>query len=389
MVECGKLINRQSHIMGLLLDDLLELSRITSGKLELRRSRVDGKAVVDAAVEAVRPAIDAKSHALTVTMPDGPVSFVADPLRLSQVLINLLANAAKYTDPGGRIALVVRRSDSHVWFEVTDNGIGLAPEMRPDLFAIFLPGEGHARSIARRPRHRPRAVEGPGRAARRTHRGRERRPRARIDLSRGHPVRGDGAGRPCRRPMSRRSPRDRRRDSAACSSSTTTATSRARWGWSSRSKGTNSRSPTTASRRWPVAETFRPEAAFVDIGMPRMDGYQVAARLRGTDWGREMLLVATTGWGSAGDKQRALDAGFDLHLTKPVSPDELANLLAARMGASGGDASRRAIRAANRLVDFGRNVAAFCVFTAPFGEYTRTLTPRTSCVLCVVVTYMT
>ena len=84
-----------------------------------------------------------------------------------------------------------------------------------------------------------------------------------------------------------------------------------------------------------VAEAFRPQAAFVDIGMPGMDGYQVAARLRGTDWGRDMLLIATTGWGQQEDKQRALDAGFDLHLTKPVSPDELANLLAARMGASG------------------------------------------------------
>jgi len=334
ILECGRLIHRQSHIMRLLLDDLLELSRITSGKLELRRSRVDAKAIVDAAVEAVRPAIDAKAHALTVTMPDERVSFVADPLRLSQVLINLLANAAKYTDPDGQIALVVRRSDSHVWFEVSDNGIGLAPEMRPDLFEIFHQakdtldrsqgglGIGLALSKGLVELHGGRIeAESEG-----TGRGSTFRVVIPFDATLPDaPAASDVAT------LATRPPARQRRVLVVDDNRDITST----MGMVLEIEGYEFALAHDGVEALAVAEAFRPQAAFVDIGMPRMDGYQVAARLRGTDWGRDMLLIATTGWGQQEDKQRALDAGFDLHLTKPVSPDELANLLAARMGASG------------------------------------------------------
>jgi CheY-like chemotaxis protein len=131
-----------------------------------------------------------------------------------------------------------------------------------------------------------------------------------------------------------------------------------------------------------VAETFRPEAAFVDIGMPRMDGYQVAARLRGTDWGREMLLVATTGWGQQEDKQRALGRGL-----RPA-PHQAGVAGRARQPARGADGGARTVTRGASSTSAGTSRPS-ASSRAPFGEYTRTLTPRTSCVLCVVVTYIT
>ena len=334
IAECGQLIQRQSHIMGLLLDDLLELSRITSGKLELRRSRVDAKAIVDAAVEATRPAIDAKGHALEVSIPDGPVPFVADPLRLSQVLINLLANAAKYTDPGGRIALAVRRSESHVWFEVTDNGIGLAPEMRPDLFEIFHQakdtldrsqgGLGIGLALSKG------LVELHGGRIEAESEGRGRGSTFRVVIPLGAALPDAPAAIDAALPATR-PPARQRRVLVVDDNRDITST----MGMVLEIEGYDFALAHDGIEALAVAETFRPEAAFLDIGMPRMDGYQLATRLRGTEWGRDMLLIATTGWGQQEDKQRALDAGFDLHLTKPVSPSDLANLLAARMGAPG------------------------------------------------------
>ena len=334
VVECGQLIQRQSRNMALLLDDLLELSRITTGKLELRRSRVDAKAIVEAAVEAVRPAIDAKAHVLEVSIPDGPVSFVADPLRLSQVLINLLANAAKYTDRGGRIALTVRRSEREVVFEVADNGIGLSAEMRPDLFEIFHQakdtidrsqgglGIGLALSKGLVELHGGRIdaeSEGHGR-------GSTFRVFIPLDAALPDVPAAIDAAVPVVRPPARQ-----RRVLVVDDNRDITST----MGMVLEIEGYDFALAHDGVEALAVAESFRPEAAFLDIGMPRLDGYQVATRLRGTAWGRDMLLIATTGWGQQEDKQRALDAGFDLHLTKPVSPSELANLLAARMGAPG------------------------------------------------------
>jgi hypothetical protein len=347
ILECGRLIHRQSHIMGLLLDDLLELSRITSGKLELRRSRVDAKAIVDAAVEAVRPAIDAKAHALTVTMPDERVSFVADPLRLSQVLINLLANAAKYTDPDGQIALVVRRSDSHVWFEVSDNGIGLAPEMRPDLFEIFHQAKDTLDRSQGGLGIGPRAVEGPGRAARRTHRGRERGHRARIDVSRGDPVRRDVAGCPggerCRdachatagatapRARRRRQPRHHEHDGNGAGDRRV----RIRAG-SRRCRGAR------GGRGVPAAGRVRRHR---HAAHGRLPGRRAASRHR---LGRDMLLIATTGWGSAGGQAARARCGL-----RPA-PDQARVAGRARQPARGPDGSvrtvmRRAARSARRI----------------------------------------
>ena len=328
------MIQRQSHVMGLLLDDLLDLSRIASGKLELRRSRVDAKSIVDAAVEAVRPAIDAKAHALTVSLPDGPVAFVADPLRLSQVLINLLANASKYTDSGGRIDLAVRRGDDHVAFDVADNGIGLAPDARADLFEIFHQardtldraqgglGIGLALAKGLVELHGGRIeAESEGRG-----RGSTFRVVIPVDAASQDAPSTNGVATPATRAGARQ-----RRVLVVDDNRDITST----MGMVLEIEGYDYALAHDGVEALAVAETFRPDAAFVDIGMPRMDGYQVATRLRGTEWGREILLIATTGWGQQEDKERALAAGFDLHMTKPVSPEDLANLLAARMGGAG------------------------------------------------------
>jgi PAS domain S-box-containing protein len=140
-------IQRQARNMALLLDDLLDVSRITQGKLSLRRERLDLASAVDAAVETARPLLDRKDHRLSVTLPPCPVLLDADPLRLSQVFSNLLTNAAKYTDPGGKIELVARLDGANVAVEVRDDGIGIAPETLPTLFDTFAQADGsHVRA---------------------------------------------------------------------------------------------------------------------------------------------------------------------------------------------------------------------------------------------------
>ena len=199
-----EVIARQVQRMSLLLDDLLDVSRITRGQLELKKDYVDLKSVVGIAVETARPLLDAKQHQLTVNLPAGNVKLEADPLRLSQVIGNLLTNAAKYTDPEGTIALHARIENAELVISIRDNGIGLTSEVAARALHHVLAGELGHRSRRRRPRHRPRAGQGPGGAARRTRRGAQRGPGPRQRIHR--PPAAQGA-----RAVERRDPRGEHR----------------------------------------------------------------------------------------------------------------------------------------------------------------------------------
>ena len=330
IVECGLLVKRQSGIIALLLDDLLDISRITSGKLMLIKARVQARVMVDSAVEAVQPLLESKHHRLRLTLPEEPLFLDADPLRLPQILLNLLTNAVKYTDAGGEIGLDVYPSGGHVHFDVSDNGIGLTPEHCQQLFQMFYQVQSGA--------ERSQGGLGIGLAL----------TRGLVELHDGAITAhsgGPGLGSTFRvslpalaglaaAPV----------EGAALPAVQTTRTREYRvlvvddnvdvartLEMSLDLDGYDVRLAYGGEDALRTAAQFRPHAVFLDIGMPGMSGYEVAGRMRAEDWGRDVLLVATTGWGQAEDKRRALAAGFDLHMTKPISPDTVAKLLAERL----------------------------------------------------------
>ena len=317
-------IERQVEHMARLLDDLLDVSRITRGVMELRKTRMELTSAIAAAIEAARPALDARRHTLTVDLPREPVRLEADAVRLAQVFSNLLINAAKYTDAGGDIRLEAKPEGREVVVTVSDNGIGISPEMMPRLFTLFsqahsalersegglgiglalvrglvnLHGgtiEAHSEGLGRGSRFVVRlplgtAPEEEPRKRRRKERT-ERRTSLRVLVA------------------------DDNRDSAECC-----ATLLQLWGHEVEIAH-------SGRQALEAAESFRPDAVVLDIGMPEMNGYEVAARIRAAEWGRETILIAVTGWGQDEDKRRAMEAGFDHHLTKPIDPRCLETLL--------------------------------------------------------------
>jgi len=325
-MQAQGIIERQVAHMSRLLDDLLDVSRITRGTLVLRRSSVDFAAVVAPALEAARPLIEAHGHSLTVKLPEKPVLLVADPVRLAQVLANLLINAAKYTDAGGCIELEARQEGSELVVAVRDNGIGISAEMMPRLFTLFAQGScalersegglGIGLSLVRG------LVELHGGTVAAHSKGAEQGSEFMVRLPIGDPVStedlaGTGApARPAAKPL-RLLVADDNRDSAATCAALLEAS------------GHEVSVAHTGREALDLACRLEPDALLLDIGMPELNGYQLAQRIRGTGWGRRALLIAITGWGQEQDKRRALAAGFDQHLTKPIDPSGLEALLQA------------------------------------------------------------
>lgn len=329
--ECAAMIARQSRSMAMLLDDLLDVARITNGKLELKFAEVDLQTVVDSAVEAVGPLIQAKRHRLDIAVADPRARVLADPLRLSQVLTNVLANAAKYTDAGGHVALSVQVVEGQAEFVVRDDGVGIDPELVPYLFEMFNQavdtldrsqgGLGIGLSLARSliEMHGGRigaSSEGKGRGA--TFRftlpvveGTAAAPGAEARAARPEPA-ADGA-------RARVLVADDNVDAAFSVAMMLEI------------DGYEVEVAHDGRRAIARAEAARPAAMVVDIGMPGADGYEVARSVRRLPGGRDVLLIATTGWGQPEDRQRAFDAGFDAHFTKPVSPEDLREVLAERL----------------------------------------------------------
>jgi signal transduction histidine kinase/ActR/RegA family two-component response regulator len=321
-----EVIGRQVRRMALLLDDLLDVSRITRGRLQLRKSRVELATVMRSAVETARPLIEAKQHDLTLRLPEEPIEIDADPLRLSQALSNLLTNAAKYSDQGSRIAVVVELTREELRFSVHDSGIGLTPASIPTLFEMFSQvdsvidraegglGIGLALVkglIALHGGTVDAASEGPGRGSTFT-----------IHLPRALASPRLPGGSAVASPVSTAvTPRcsvlvaDDNRDAADSLAQLLSASGHA------------AHVAYSGGQALEIALRERPDACVLDIGMPQMTGYEVAERIRAESSGRRVMLIAVTGWGQQEDKLKAEAAGFDHHLTKPVEPGAVEMLL--------------------------------------------------------------
>jgi two-component system, sensor histidine kinase len=319
-----EIIERQVAHMSRLLDDLLDMSRITRGTLELKLADTELTVALGTAIEAARPFLDAKRHNLSLDLPKQAVRLVADSVRLAQVFSNLLINAAKYTDCGGRIELRAAQADNEVVVSVRDNGMGISTDMMPRLFTMFAQdsavadhsegGLGIGLALARGvvDLHGGRVEarsDGPGHGSEFivTIPVRAGRPaQTAADADQGVRMAGGGM---------RVLVVDDNRD-AADSCSTLLELS-----------GHSVQAAYTGHEALAIAAKTRPHVVVTDIGLPDIDGYEVAARIRAEAWGRTMILVAVTGWGQESDKQRAFSAGFSHHLTKPIDPDTLESLL--------------------------------------------------------------
>jgi CheY-like chemotaxis protein len=301
-----------------LTDDLLEMSRITRGVLELRRERVQAQAVARNAVETAEPAIRAAGHRLTLDLPPEPLWVEGDPVRLAQILANLLNNAARYTDHGGSIRLTARRDGAHAAVSVRDNGAGIPREQLGKVFEMFTRGERStglgiglalARSLAAMHGGTVQAAsEGPGKGAEFT---------LRLPLASGE----QSLSAPPAREMPGLSPRrilvvDDNRDAADS------------LGMLLRFLGADVQVAHGGHEALDAFEAYQPSVVLLDIGMPGMDGYQVARAIRGRENGAGVPLVALTGWGQEEDRRRSREAGFDHHLIKPADIAALQSLLA-------------------------------------------------------------
>ncbi len=329
----GMMERQVTHLVRL-VDDLLEVSRITRGKIELRRERVELSAVVHSAVETSGPLIDAARQQLSIRLPPEPLVLEADPVRLAQVLGNLLNNASRYTEEGGRIWLTVSRDGQQARVSVRDNGAGIAPDLLPKVFEMFAQGDRVA----------GRAPGGLGIGLTLV--------RGLIDLHGGSiEARSDGAGlgsefvvclplaqarastraAPVARPIGDLALRrvlvvDDNRDAADSLAILL------------HMLGADAEVVYDGASALKALEHYRPAAVLLDIGMPGMDGYEVARRIRSGGQGAEVVLVAMTGWGQDDDRRRAEEAGFDHHLVKPADTEAVQRLLStgrlARSGAA-------------------------------------------------------
>src|SRR5215472_1786193 len=322
--QAEEIIERQIAHMSRLLEDLLDVSRITRGTLELKKTRTELTSIIGAAIETARPLLDAKHHHLVLDLPTQPVQLEADVVRLAQVFSNLLINAAKYTDPGGQIQLRAHQQPGTVAVSVIDNGIGISAELLPRVFTMFFQShdalgraEGglgvglslvrglvvlHGGSVQAR-------SEGIGRGSEFT-----------VKLPTGAPL-------PMRLDVELDAESlaadvglkilvvDDNRDAADTCAMLLEAS------------GHHVQTAYTGRQALELARTFRPHALLLDIGLPDIDGYHLAQQVRAAPWGRSAVLVAVTGWGQEQDRLRAVEAGFDQHLVKPISAETVESLL--------------------------------------------------------------
>ncbi len=325
------IMRRQLGHLTRMVDDLLDVSRITRGKLELRRERVDLSRIVQEAVEMSRPLIDSMRHTLSVTLPGRPVWVDGDPVRLGQVLANLLNNAAKYTPAPGDIMVQSWLDGSQACVSVRDSGEGITPEELPSVFEMFYqshpPGsvtmglgiglalvkqlvEMHGGSVEAR-------SEGPGR-------GSEFLVRLPCAAGPRQIASGLPAAAPSSVPRAAETAHVFKVLVADDNEDVLTTVKEV-----VEHLGSECRVARDGAEALSEARRYRPDLVLMDIGMPRMDGLETARRMRREPWGREILLVAVTGWGQAEDRRRSREAGFDHHMVKPVDPAQLAGLLVA------------------------------------------------------------
>ena len=324
-------IARQTAHIARLLDDLLDSARITRGELVLRIAAVDLQAVVTEALDVAGPILQRKGHSLEVIVPDQPVTLLVDGIRIAQVLSNLLTNAAKYTDAGGRITLEAKAGIDEFLIAVRDSGVGLSAEAVPQLFKMF----NQIRSTLDRSEGGLGIGLSLAAELTRLHGGR-------IDVHSDGPGLGSqfvivlpasvitlkGATEPPATRVTR--PAAARLILVIDDNADAAAT----LGMLLELSNNEVLTAHSGEAGIDIARQRRPAAIVIDIGLPGIDGYEVARTIRRESWGQATLLIALTGWGQIADKERALAAGFDHHLTKPADPDALQELIGQHMGAS-------------------------------------------------------
>jgi signal transduction histidine kinase len=330
LAKSAAIIHRQVEHLVRLIDDLVDVSRITRGLISLRREPTEISSVVAQAIEASRPVIDAKHHTLTVSVADESLQVNGDPARLSQILGNILNNAAKFTDPGGRIRLSVARKADTVVINVVDSGAGISEEMLPRVFDLFTQVE--------RPLDRTTTGLGIGLAL--VHRL--------VEMHGGHVMaHSDGPGKgaelivqlPLHEPLHETALPTAVVPEPVQQPEAPTLTSRRvlvvddnidaaeTLALMLKLHGHHVQTAHDGLDALRVAPVFAPHIILLDLGMPNLNGYETANRIRSQPWGRDMALVALTGWGQPKDRKRTVEAGFDAHLVKPVDQNTLLKTL--------------------------------------------------------------
>jgi CheY-like chemotaxis protein/two-component sensor histidine kinase len=316
-------IERQVQHMSLLLDDLLDVSRITHGTLQLRKQNTDLQSILGAAVETARPLIDERHHQLTIELPEG-LQVHADPLRLAQVLSNMLTNAAKYTAPKGSIRVRAGQHEGTLSISVEDTGIGIAAEELPKVFGMFAQlrsaqehaagglgiGLALAKGIVELHGGRIEAASaGIGKGSCFT--VHLPNPVTTAVAARAPAVVRAGNGQLQRRILLA----DDNRDAAETLAILL------------RLEGHEVELAHDGQAALRSYEAHRHDVALLDIGMPNANGYEVARQIRASPEGRNVLLIAITGWAQDDDRLESREAGFDHHLAKPIEPETLLRLL--------------------------------------------------------------
>ncbi len=321
--KSASIVERQAKNLGRLLDDLLDVSRITRGRIELRQETVSLADAVCKALETMRPLVDERRQTVSLILPPAPLYVEADPMRLEQIVVNVLNNAAKYTPPEGRISVTAYEDGGHAVLRVLDTGMGISAEMLPRIFEPFTQGDqslahtsgglGVGLTLVRRlvELHGGRVwaeSEGPGLGSTFTI-------RLPLSLTPVQPAAAAVASAPARWPA------------AAVLLIEDNADARQTLRTLLEHEGHRVEEAANGASGLVRAEVTRPDIVLIDIGLPGIDGYEVARRIR-SERGTAPILVAISGYGQADDRRRSLEAGFDAHLTKPVSADHLSDVLA-------------------------------------------------------------
>jgi PAS domain S-box-containing protein len=323
--QARTMMERQVVQMVRLVDDLMDLTRISRGKIELKKQPVDAAAVVNSAVETARPLIEEMGHDLTVSLPKQAMIVEADSIRLAQVFSNLLTNAAKYTDRGGRIWMTAERQGSDMVVAVKDTGIGIPADRLRSIFEMFSQVESalsrsqgglgiglclvnrliqmHGGSIEAE-------SEGPGRGSRFV-------VRLPLAIAEREAAITGGNGEAAKATSKLRIlVVDDNRDAAESLAMLL------------KIMGNNVRTASDGEAGVQAAAEFLPHVILLDIGLPKLNGYEACRRIRQQGWSKNMVIIAVTGWGAEDDRRKSEEAGFDRHMVKPVDPTSLMNLVA-------------------------------------------------------------